>query len=584
MSNDLPNAPPAPDTRHAPLMFPAAAFFVLLAAILFAIRIASPSNLMDQDQERPAAYAMDALQNGEWIVQTDQSGDITSKPPLYTWLAALSGAVIGGGRLTESTLYLPCLAAVLFTTLLVLWAGTRAFGSSAGILAAFAFLCSMPGLKMIALARTDTVFTAMVAAGSLGAFAAWRYGWNWIWFYAAVTAATMTKGPLGIVLALCGLAGIVTGSSTRVARKRRAVQHTAGIILLLGICGGWFALACWHGGPAVWHKLIGDELVRQAIEGDSGQSPLEGVYMPTLYFISRYLPWSLFALAGIWSVARRPAADPLARAAERFCAAGLIVGLLLFSFAGHKRADHIFPMLPFAALLAGRELAWLGSLGNPRRALAACAGAGVAILVSVGVYYNIFRAGGKHVLRSEGMKELAARITEAGGFQFPITYCRAPYALQFYRNEMRDNVTDDMAQEMLNGKTPVFVAVRDVARIDDFISTTLCTVVARWPQTGTPFVAILSNQPALEWTETVAIAFGETRAVMRNATVERLRPGAIHFGVRDAAEPASVRVTNTSIAPMALSLHLEGASTPAQARGLLAPGDTLSLGSAGAKN
>ena len=57
---------------------------------LLAMRVDDPSNLMDNDQQRPAAYAMDVAVNGQWIVQHDDSGDVASKPPLYPWLAGLS--------------------------------------------------------------------------------------------------------------------------------------------------------------------------------------------------------------------------------------------------------------------------------------------------------------------------------------------------------------------------------------------------------------------------------------------------------------------------------------------------------------
>jgi len=40
----------------------------------------APPNLLDQDQERPAAYVLDVIKNGNWLCQRDWTGDITSKP------------------------------------------------------------------------------------------------------------------------------------------------------------------------------------------------------------------------------------------------------------------------------------------------------------------------------------------------------------------------------------------------------------------------------------------------------------------------------------------------------------------------
>src|SRR5437667_5121086 len=99
--------------RVSAVEFPWRPFLLIaaLAACLFTIRLAAPPNLLDQDQERPATYVLDAVKNGHWLCQRDLFGDITSKPPLYTWLCALT--TLACGRITLFSLYLPgALAAV----------------------------------------------------------------------------------------------------------------------------------------------------------------------------------------------------------------------------------------------------------------------------------------------------------------------------------------------------------------------------------------------------------------------------------------------------------------------------------------
>src|ERR1035437_4176789 len=58
-------------------------FLGLVVLTMFVIRLKGPPDLMDNDQERPAAYVIVLLQNGNWLCQRDATGDITSKPPLY---------------------------------------------------------------------------------------------------------------------------------------------------------------------------------------------------------------------------------------------------------------------------------------------------------------------------------------------------------------------------------------------------------------------------------------------------------------------------------------------------------------------
>ena len=81
------------------------AAITILAALLFALRLAAPPNLLDQDRERPGTYVLDVVKNGNWLCQRDLNGEITSKLPLYTWLTALVAFARGG--VDEFALYLP---------------------------------------------------------------------------------------------------------------------------------------------------------------------------------------------------------------------------------------------------------------------------------------------------------------------------------------------------------------------------------------------------------------------------------------------------------------------------------------------
>src|SRR3954466_15855950 len=77
----------------------------VIAASIFSIRLLAPPDLLDQDQERPASYVLDVIINGHWLCQKDLFGDITSKPPVWTWLSALT--VLVSGKINVFALYLP---------------------------------------------------------------------------------------------------------------------------------------------------------------------------------------------------------------------------------------------------------------------------------------------------------------------------------------------------------------------------------------------------------------------------------------------------------------------------------------------
>ncbi|MFH0954079.1 MAG: glycosyltransferase family 39 protein [Verrucomicrobiota bacterium] len=176
----------------------ALALVLFTAAVLFAIRLAGPPNLMDNDQERPASYVLDVVKNGHWVVQHSWMGGVASKPPLYTWLAAL--ATLPFERANLFSLYLPAALSVAGMALVVLLAGRRFFGPAAGLLGSMMFLLSPMMTRQIALARTDGLFALIVCLAALAGF-----GKRWTLFWVLAALATLAKGPLGVILAAGGL-------------------------------------------------------------------------------------------------------------------------------------------------------------------------------------------------------------------------------------------------------------------------------------------------------------------------------------------------------------------------------------------
>src|SRR5262249_61532098 len=61
-------------------------------------------------------------------------------------------------------------------------------------------------------------------------------------------------------------------------------------------------------------------------------------------------------IAGLVRVVVRPSLDDEARRFERFLACWAVLGVLLFCLSPHNQARLLAPMIPPAAMLAGREL------------------------------------------------------------------------------------------------------------------------------------------------------------------------------------------------------------------------------------
>jgi 4-amino-4-deoxy-L-arabinose transferase-like glycosyltransferase len=446
-----------------------------------------------ENEARVGAYVVDVLQNGHWMAQHDISGDVMSKPPLLTWLAAL--ATWPFGQLNRFSLYLPSALAAIFIGLALLRFGRTHFGWRAGFLAALMYLISPMADSQILTARYDSLFTLPVALGAMAAFRAWTSGRGWTWFWFSVAAATMIKGPLGLILAAGGLLAAWWEKRSGTPLPLRG-SHWLGLALYLLICGGWLWLAYRELGSALTDKMLGRELVAHAVGGPGHPLPLQGFYEPTLNFLIHFAPWSLVAGAAFWQVWRHPAAEANERRLERFLFCWFFVGLILFSLGAHQRGRLIIPILPAAALLAGRQLSQWLSLWSVQKFNRFAWGVVSVFLLVVGLRHHVFLRWSSRVQETVGMKQLATDIRQRWGEQ--LNYVDTPFALQFYLNTARRNISHERAAELLTSNSPVAVAVSDLTQVRAHLPADVQLFeLARWPTNRQAVVRIVSNTPQL---------------------------------------------------------------------------------------
>ena len=432
----------------------------LLVVLIYAIRLAGPLDYEADAQDRNVGYVMDAVWQGHWLVQTDIRARVMSKPPLHTWLAAGFASIGGINRLTLS---LPAALAVLGMTLLVFEVGRRRFGLLAGGLAALAVILAPMMSRHIVLVRSDALFSLTIALAAFAAYRAWEHKGSWLPFWFAVTLATLTKGPLGILLAAAGLLAWFWERRDTPSLPPPRGQHGSGIALLLCLTLGWLLLAYLNYGPKLIDRMIFGELLGHATGMNKGAIPGENLYKPALFFTLRFLPFSLFAWLGLWRILRHPAADPAERRFERFLFCWIAVGLLVFGLAAHFRADLLLPLWPAAALLAGRELARLGTrLGLRRFAVLTTT---VAVLIIGAIAWNTLGPRQGHASKEERYTLQAVRNAHAllasGLDVATILHLDTPTTLQLTLRTFNTWIEEEDALALLRTGEPVLLAVED---------------------------------------------------------------------------------------------------------------------------
>lgn len=472
-------------TKHRAMLGVCLWIIAIVGAVVstYALRLSGPLDFEGYAQNRNVGYIMDAAWQGNWIVQHDIQNRVTSKPPLHTWFAAILAKTWGMNRLT---LTLPSFVSVLALSLLVFGVGQRRFGRTAGGFAGLAMAMAPLVSKHVALVRTDALFALAVTVAALAAWRAWNRSGGWTLFWGAAAAATLVKGPLGLVLGAAGLLAFFWERHTRLDTVRPQGPHWVGVTLYLAICLGWLLLALYTCGYEVVDKMLVQELFGQATGVYKNTVPGQNVLKPSLYLLSRFAPFSVFAFLGLWRTVRNPAEQTAQRRFERFLVCWMVAGMAIFSLAAHHRADLLLPLWPAGALLAGREIARLREpLGE--RLLGGCAAVACIILVGLAWWtYHRMPARRADVARySEQVRQAACALHDAGVDPAALTHIHTPVTLQFYLQTYKPWTDANEVRETLTQGRPLLIVTDTPEEHEDLLDAlggAHIEELYRWPQ------------------------------------------------------------------------------------------------------
>jgi 4-amino-4-deoxy-L-arabinose transferase-like glycosyltransferase len=211
--------------------------------------------------------------------------------------------------------------------------------------------------------------------------------------------------------------------------------------------------------------------------------------------VSRYAPWSLAASVGFWRVWRQPAVDAAERRFGRFLFAWFGVGLIVFTIAPHKRPDLLLPIIPAAAMLAGRELArWLGRF-RPATVWRGAAAFGVGTLAVLTFARPQGRDTAGEVVTTRAMQEIAQGLAAGGPGDVPLTFVEHTLTVQFYLNRHQLVVSPARAARLLLGDAACLLVTRDLPAIRKHLPADFEPVVVRSASAGgRPVVWLVTNR------------------------------------------------------------------------------------------
>lgn len=347
-----------------PFQYTIAGLFLLLVCRLLAM-VFIPLN--DTTEARYAEIARKMLDTGNWITPLHDYGiPFWAKPPLSTWLSALSMKLFG---VNEFAARLPSMLLSLGVLLLV-WqvakcrSGKKVAWNAVSVLAASAFFLLDAGTVMTDPALLFCVTLGMVSfrMAVVEDKPAWRY-----LFFAGLGLGLLAKGPIAVVLT-----GMPLFVWVLVYNKWRMVwcklPWISGILLMLAISLPWYYLAEQRTPGFLDYFIVGEHLgrfLKSSWQGDKyGYAHAAPLGMIWVYALAGILPWTVSVF--FWLIRHGRSLPAACRGKNGWVIYLLLftlLPLLFFTFAKNIIYPYVFPCLPAFALLYA-ELAESTALTN----------------------------------------------------------------------------------------------------------------------------------------------------------------------------------------------------------------------------
>ena len=304
--------------------------------------------LWDRDEPRYAGAVREMRAAGEWIVPRFNDEPRYHKPILIYWLMGIGTALAGdnpfAARLVSS------LAGV--ATVLVVWLlARRLIGANWGFLAALMYATAPIVVAEAKLSTTDATLSFFLVTAQACIWGLSRRASKPLaaLFWVAISLATLTKGPVGILLiAAAGLASWAFGGPVLGLRR---LGWKWGVPLFLALTLPWYLAVGLRTNWDFFRFAWGDQVVKRVSVKMEEHGGFPGYY--PVFTLLTFYPWSALvpaALLAAWS--RRKAAPELG-----FLMGWAIGPLVVLELFKTKMIHYYLPALPALAILTAWFLA-----------------------------------------------------------------------------------------------------------------------------------------------------------------------------------------------------------------------------------
>lgn len=346
---------------------------VLLALLVIRLLAMFFIPLNDTTEARYAEIARKMLETGNWVTPLHDYGvPFWAKPPLSTWVSALSMGVFG---VNAFAVRLPALLLSLGTLWLTFGVSRQRQGEETAWISS---LILASGLLFFLCAGTVMTDPSLMLCVTLAQIAFWRAlrepgkRWGYL-FFVGLGLGLLAKGPLALVLVGMPIfCWVVARREWRALWQR--LPWISGTVLMLAISLPWYALAEIRTPGFLNYFIMGEHVHRFLDPGWKGDrygfahATPHGMIWP--FAFAGLLPWSPLAI--YWLV-RKPGkgqTEPRSDGWLLYLSLWCLLPLMFFTLSGNIIFPYPLPMVAGFALLAAelwrrhsaraQQMVWLG--------------------------------------------------------------------------------------------------------------------------------------------------------------------------------------------------------------------------------
>lgn len=342
---------------------------LLIISVLTIVPYLGLTNFHTKGEPREAIVAVSMLQNNNWILPINNGSDIAYKPPFFHWcIAALS---LPTGEVTEFTSRLPSALATIVMTLACFLFFAKRSRNDLAFLASLLLLSGFEVHRAAMASRVDMVLTCFIVLALLQLYRWWEHRLKGIpiWAILFMSIATLTKGPVGIILPCAVLGVFLLLQKISLWKTIYKIVPIALLSCLLPF--GWYYAAYQQGGDTFLQLVMEENFARfmGKMSYDSHEQPI--VYY--LYItLAGWLPWSLLAIMSLFVLKYKKPQGTVKQYWAKFKAyithmdkmrlfslLSIVVIFVFYCIPKSKRSVYILPIYPFIAYFLAEYMFFL---------------------------------------------------------------------------------------------------------------------------------------------------------------------------------------------------------------------------------